>query len=369
MTFSPSDVLVVAFAVLSGAFSAQALTADEAAASAQSTVSVESGFLTLSYDEPKAAGDLVFRLQTCSDLRYGWVTPNDSLTETARADLGSVWRVTLRDTVPISQLPSPSRFLRLRVYDLSLPSSLLLAPTMLRAEWGVPLRAVLYWNDQTPIETGYLIERRTGLDGLWEEIATIAADTNSFEDWSIAGSANYFYRASALLAADASEPTNEAEITTPLDTDQDGIPDDYEAAYNTNPQLFSSGNNGASDGWWVLQGLNPYSSSTQDTDGDGRSDEQEFLDGTNPWVADASPTAGLGAPLAPGDLSVTTLEPGHYELNWTNNDPTTTTFIIERTGNGGDWRMVGTVPGSETTFTDATATPGTVYFYRVIAHN
>jgi hypothetical protein len=44
-------------------------------------------------------------------------------------------------------------------------------------------------------------------------------------------------------------------------------------------------------------------------------------------------------------------------------------IIIERTGNGADWQTVGVVSGAETTFTDGTALPDTVYFYRLVAFN
>jgi len=152
------------------------------------------------------------------------------------------------------------------------------------------------------------------------------------------------------------------------DTDQDGIRDIFESASGTDPLLFSSGNNGTSDGWWISYGLDPFSSSIQDTDGDGRSDAKEFLDGTNPLQADTNPHAGLGAPLAPSNLSLGTLENGHNTLTWVNNS-SATGAIVERTGDGVNWQTVGVIPGTQATFTDATAQPDTVYFYRVVAFN
>jgi hypothetical protein len=151
------------------------------------------------------------------------------------------------------------------------------------------------------------------------------------------------------------------DVGTVTDTDGDGIPDVYEASYNTNPLLFSSGNNGAADGWWVEYGLDPYSSATLDTDGDGRTDAQEFLDGTDPLTPDADPNAGSDTPLAPSGLTLKTLESGHNELTWTNNSAASG-IIIERTEDGANWQTVRVVAGSQTSFTDTTAQPDTVYF-------
>jgi len=157
-------------------------------------------------------------------------------------------------------------------------------------------------------------------------------------------------------------------LVPPVDTDGDGIPDNLESAYGTDPLKFSSGNNGTSDGWWISHGLDPFSDTITDTDGDGRSDAQEFLDGTDPLTWDADPNAGASAPLAPSGLALTTLDNGHNELIWTNNS-TANGVIVERTGDGANWQTVGVVPGTQTTFTDATAQPATVYFYRVAAFN
>jgi len=131
-------------------------------------------------------------------------------------------------------------------------------------------------------------------------------------------------------------------VTTPLDTDGDGIPDDMEATYNTDPMLFSSGNNGIPDGWWISYGMSPYSDPNADPDGDGRSNYQEFMDGTDPLTADSVPNPGATAPLAPSALALTTLDSGHNELSWGNNS-TASGIIVERTTDGANWQTVGVV--------------------------
>lgn len=138
-------------------------------------------------------------------------------------------------------------------------------------------------------------------------------------------------------------------LVPPVDTDGDGIFDNLEAAYGTDSTKFSSGNNGVSDGWWVSHGLNPFSSSTQDTDGDGRSDAQEFLDGTDPLTPDAAPTVPTIA-QAPSDLVETVNADGSSDLKWNDNSDNEKTFIIQRQLPDGTWEDIATVAPNTTTF-------------------
>jgi len=321
--------------------------------------------LSLTYPERVAASDLLYHFEESTPDLQNWITPNVT-NRTVLSDDGVLRLVSVDN--PNAPATFDRWFNRLHLFVSPGAVEDLFAPSRPTATLEVPLAVVLGWNDNTRIEEGFSIERRTGIGGAWTTIGTTPADTNTFEDINIVGSTEYAYRISALQGPDASESSAEITITTPLDTDQDGIPDDMEATYNTDPLLFSSGNNGTSDGWWVSYGLDPFSDTITDTDGDGRSDAQEFLDGTDPLVVDTNPHAGQPAPLAPGNLSLETLENGHNTLTWVNNS-SANGIIVERTGDNANWQTIGVVPGTQTTFTDATAHPSTVYFYRVAAFN
>ena len=90
-----------------------------------------------------------------------------------------------------------------------------------------------------------------------------------------------------------------------LDTDLDGLSDDYEKQIHTDPTQADSDHDGLPDSLEVTLGTNPISN---DTDLDGLTDDAEVRYGTNPLVADAGtgpqpaasvPTPAVTAPAAP----------------------------------------------------------------------
>lgn len=71
----------------------------------------------------------------------------------------------------------------------------------------------------------------------------------------------------------------EAGVTAPLDSDGDGLPDDYEASIGTDAFDPDTDGDGLDDGDEVLLGTDPLDA---DSDGDGYSDGDEVAAGTNP---------------------------------------------------------------------------------------
>ncbi len=72
-------------------------------------------------------------------------------------------------------------------------------------------------------------------------------------------------------------------MALPVDTDGDGLSDDYETSIGTNPNNPDTDGDGLSDGNEVSRGTNPLH---PDTDGDGLTDGNEIARGTNPLQAD-----------------------------------------------------------------------------------
>lgn len=89
------------------------------------------------------------------------------------------------------------------------------------------------------------------------------------------------------------------------DPDDDGLTNDQELIYDTNPNLADSDGDGLPDGWEITHGLNPLvQDSAQDLDLDGMSNLSEFLAGTEP----ATPLSRLTLSALPLD--------GGIELRW-----------------------------------------------------
>ena len=82
-------------------------------------------------------------------------------------------------------------------------------------------------------------------------------------------------------------------------------------------------------------------------------------------------------PVAPSALAATRPVAGRVALTWTDNSLNETQFTVQRaTALIGPWTTLSPVPsttgpttGATVTYTDTTVTPGTTYYYRVIANN
>ena len=75
----------------------------------------------------------------------------------------------------------------------------------------------LGWQDNSPNEIGFKIERMTALNGVWEQIGVVAADVTSFTDSGLLPATQYSYRLRAtdgLLDSDYSPPVG--DTTDPL---------------------------------------------------------------------------------------------------------------------------------------------------------
>ena len=75
----------------------------------------------------------------------------------------------------------------------------------------------LNWADQSTNETHFLIERKVGVDGLWDEIAAVGANVVTYRNVGLDVGTLYYYRVSAFnnyLGATSSDFTNEASLST-----------------------------------------------------------------------------------------------------------------------------------------------------------
>ena len=75
------------------------------------------------------------------------------------------------------------------------------------------------------------------------------------------------------------------------------------------------------------------------------------------------------SPAAPSDLTATAVSPTQIDLAWNDNSGDEQGFRIERSLDAFTFGEIATVGSNVTTFSDTTASPDTLYFYRVFAFN
>lgn len=72
------------------------------------------------------------------------------------------------------------------------------------------------WSDNSPDETGFIVERATGDSQTWTAVHTAAANATSFGDTGLSGSTTYRYRVLACRDTVCSRHSGESSATTPM---------------------------------------------------------------------------------------------------------------------------------------------------------
>jgi len=72
----------------------------------------------------------------------------------------------------------------------------------------------LSWTDNSPNESGFKIERKTGSGGSYSQIATVSANTTSYSSTGLSEATIYYYRVRAYNSAGNSSYCDEANATT-----------------------------------------------------------------------------------------------------------------------------------------------------------
>jgi hypothetical protein len=94
------------------------------------------------------------------------------------------------------------------------------------------------------------------------------------------------------------------------------------------------------------------------------------------WVATANAIAvtvvpsGPSVPAAPSGLSAAAVSSSQIDLSWTDNSGDETGFKVQRSGtSGGPWSTLTTTAADAASYSDTGLSPGSEYFYRVMATN
>ena len=84
---------------------------------------------------------------------------------------------------------------------------------------------------------------------------------------------------------------------------------------------------------------------------------------TGPQIVPANP------PAAPTGLKATAISGCEIDLSWTNNATNATSVVIQRSTDGVNYAQIGATANNGTNYADTSLTPGTAYYYEVLANN
>ncbi len=262
-------------------------------------------------------------------------------------------------------------------------SSIPAAPSNLAATPVSSSQIDLAWTDNASNETGYSIERKTGVNGTFAEIATVGANVTTFSNTALSSGARYFYRVRAFNGNGNSDYSNEANTFTLIKpptnlvaaaagsnqidltwTDQTATETGYSierktlggtfaeiATVGANVTVFS--NNGLDPNTQYFYRVRAFSANN-----------------TSPYTNEAEATTGLSTPAAPSNLAATAVSNTQIDLAWTDNATNEDGFKIERkTGVNGAYAEIATVGANVSAFSNTALSAGAGYFYRVRAFN
>ena len=98
---------------------------------------------------------------------------------------------------------------------ITTPAAPIAAPTNLAASAPLATQVNLTWMDNASNETGFVVERRLAASSTWQQIATLAQNSQSHIDTTVSPNTAYVYRVFAQNAQTQSTYSNTASITTP----------------------------------------------------------------------------------------------------------------------------------------------------------
>lgn len=280
------------------------------------------------------------------------------------------------------------RVMRLFVENGVAPPS---APAALTASPASPFRISLSWTDTSSVESAFAVERRNAPAAPWIQIALAPPDAVSFNDDTVSAMSSYSYRVVTVAGPDRSQPSNQADATTPASSGLPVAPAFLAAAAVSGPHVALGWSDSSADesgfeierrlepaGPWTPIGTSPANvAAFHDTSPAVPATlgyRVRAINGVGPsgWSNTAvvstlgPPAAPPGAPLVEQDASYSR----RVRISWTAASGVVSNYRIERrVGSDPTWRLILNESTSSTIAYDDKVARDITYHYRVISSN
>lgn len=251
------------------------------------------------------------------------------------------------------------------------------APQNLAAEPASATSIRLTWTDESPDEYGYMVERATGEEVEWLQVARIVDHVDNYTDINLSEGTVYRYRVKTFTINIESPYSDEATGTTLPHSPSNLRVSQEESADIT---LTWRDNSAKEDGFELQRGLS-LDGEFQTIAADLDIDSEMYVDENPPpnvtyyyrvrthlggqssaWSNVATATTSS----SPQNLTAEALSHNSIVLTWTDVSDLESGFHVQRVvGNDENWREVAELDSNITTFTNYRLEEGTAYRYRV----
>jgi titin len=243
------------------------------------------------------------------------------------------------------------------------------------------------WQDKSANEDSFKIERKTGAEGVFAEIAKLRPNVTGYADNNLAGNTTYFYRMRALNAGGYSNYSNEASATT---LPNPPAPPSHLIATAVSNQRINLAWKDSADNEVGLNierrlstAINYINLATVGANVTSFADTALAADtkyfyrlraynsgGHSGYSNETSATTLPNPPATPSNLIVTSASNVQIEVAWLDKSNNEAGFKIERkTGQAGTFAEIGAVEANVTSHASGDLNPNTKYFFRVRAYN
>jgi fibronectin type 3 domain-containing protein len=259
------------------------------------------------------------------------------------------------------------------------------APSNLTITFVLSNQVSLSWADNSNNETGFKIQRKTGISGTYVTIWTTASNITSYMDNAVADGTLYYYRICATNATGDSAFSNEASGTTALAKPTSATATAVSSSQINLTWVDNSSSEtgykierktGATGTYAQIDQVGTNVQSYSDTNGLVPNTKYYYrIRATNGTIDSdysnaPSATTLLNAPVPPSNLAITSVVSNQVTLSWSDNSNNETGFKIQRkTGVSGTYATIRTTASNITSYTDSGLADGTLYYYRVCATN